>query len=212
MTNLNDIKNYTYVKELGVGITGYVSLAQHKHTNQFYAIKCFQLRKRILTEHIPRDFYLLNFSSVLSKSDFNDEVRLHTLFNSKNVGPILYASWIENGLGYMVLEVWDRHLENGETLTEKEYSKIKNQIQTIHKCGYLHLDIKSDNILVKLDQNNEIIDITITDFGLMPVSIRDALEKGAHFDVCNRLKYFPNKPEDVDMKLLEIMKTQLNIS
>jgi len=101
MTTLKGIENYKYIKELGFGIAAYVSLAQHKDNHQFYAIKCFQLRKRILPKDIPDLFYIKDFSSVISKRDFNKEVDLHQLLNSKSVGPKLYISWIKNGLGYM---------------------------------------------------------------------------------------------------------------
>jgi serine/threonine protein kinase len=42
--------------------------------------------------------------------------------------------------------------------------RLKSQIKTIHNLGYIHLDIKPDNILIKI-KDNKIVDITLTDFG-----------------------------------------------
>ena len=128
MTNLKGIHKYTYERELGFGCFSYVSLARNKHNKQLYAIKCFQLEQEIPEHLIPPLFYINGFCSVINESQFNDEVRLHTLFNSKSIGPILYTNWVKDGLGYMVLEVWDRALEVGDVVSKVHISKIENQI------------------------------------------------------------------------------------
>ena len=208
--NLNGIENYIYKNELGFGCFSYVSLAQNKHNKQLYAIKCFQLEKEIPNHHIPSFFYILNYASVISENEFKKEVYLHTLFNSKGIGPKLYANWIENGLGYMILEVWDRVLEIGDSISETHISKLKTQLHIIHQSKYVHLDVKLDNILIKVDNQDQIIDITLTDFGLMPVHIEKVKDSGHYLLICKKLGCDPKQPSLVDMKLLEKAVSLLN--
>jgi len=213
MDNLRGVQNYKYEKELGIGISSFVSLVQNKNNNQHYALKCLRLRKRILKQDIPNIYINLEFFSVISKNDFNNEVNLHILLNTKNIGPKLYTFWIENGFGYMLLEVWDRCLSFNDILSEDLSVKLQNQLTEFHKCGYLHLDIKLDNVLVKIDDKNEIIDLTLTDFGLMPCLINDAktFKNGDYIEICKNLNYFPKNPEKIDNILLEKMKTSIII-
>ena len=89
-------------------------------------------------------------------------------------------------------------MKKNDVLTTRLWSKLKSQLSTIHQLGYLHLDIKLDNVLIKVDDKNQIKDVTLNDFGLMPCLIENAknLENGDYIGICKRLCYFPNLPKE----------------
>ncbi len=78
------------------------------------------------------------------------------------------------------------------------------------------MDIRLDNILIKFGvlregDGNQIIDITLTDFGLLPVHISKVQDNEAYMAICKNLKCDPKEPELVDMKLLEQVKALIKI-
>lgn len=127
------------------------------------------------------DYNSNNYKEIIKEKyiNFNKEAEISLLFSSFNIGPKIYKYWICNdiNIGVIITEKWDTTLR--EFTDGYEYKKrvsilcnkllvdkLNNQINEIHKLGYIHYDIKPENILIKLDNKNEIIDITITDFGL----------------------------------------------
>ena len=75
----------------------------------------------------------------------------------------------------IVLPLFDKSLFDylrklGKPVDENEARRIFNLIASgVHHChqnGIIHCDLKPANILVNLDENQNIVDVCITDFGL----------------------------------------------
>lgn len=115
------------------------------------------------------------------KSDLDDwttEVNVTIEFNKYGVGAKLASAWLcenefENPdgsikrdlLGIMVSEKWDGNMENQPCLSRELLDKLENQVNIIHKLGYVHMDIYPKNILCKKNWFGTITDVTLTDFG-----------------------------------------------
>ena len=46
------------------------------------------------------------------------------------------------------------------------YVKVAQAIQHCHKNGIIHGDVKTDNVLVKLDKKNDVAEVRLADFNL----------------------------------------------
>jgi hypothetical protein len=115
------------------------------------------------------------------KSDLDDwtaEVNVTIEFNKYGVGAKLASAWLcENEfvkpdgsikrdlLGIIVSEKWDGNMENQPCLSRELLDKLENQVNIIHKLGYVHMDIFPKNVLCKKNWFGTITDVTLTDFG-----------------------------------------------
>lgn len=107
-------------------------------------------------------------------TDFKKELDYSTIFSKKKVSPRLYDGWlcteiideIQFTVGILVYEKWDGELLVNDVLSKKMLAKWKRMIKVIHKAGYVHADLYPKNILVKRDDDGEVVDMVITDFGL----------------------------------------------
>lgn len=93
------------------------------------------------------------------------EVDIIKKFSALGVGPKFIGSWECENVLFIVTEKWDGTLHDDICLKENLIKKICQQIDAIHKIGYVHGDIVEKNVLVKI-KNDEIIDVTLTDFGV----------------------------------------------
>ena len=164
---LTCFKHYHLKELIGSGTCGLVYTAINTLNLNYYAIKLqnLYLHKK---DFINIDNYNIAKNNIYQ--EFHTEANITKLFDSYGIGPKFYDSWTNNELeiGIIVTELWDTTLEdyNLSILPEKIISKLRYQIESIHNIGYIHYDIKKQNILINLNNNDEIIDITITDYGL----------------------------------------------
>lgn len=164
---INPLKNY-YLKELiGSGTAGLVYSAVNQTDSKNYAIK---LENLYIDKNSLKN--INNYENVKNNiyQEFYKEVNITKVFNDNNIGPKFFDSWINNELeiGIIVTELWDTTLKlyNSCNIPENIINKLRQEIEKIHSIGYIHYDIKKDNILIKINDNDEITDITITDFNL----------------------------------------------
>lgn len=164
---LNSFKHYHLKELIGSGTCGLVYSAINTLNSKFYAIKLQNLYVN-KADFINIDNYNIVRHNIYQ--EFDTEVNITKLFNSYNIGPKFYDTWINNDLeiGIIVTELWDSNLEYYDLsiLSENIIKKLRSQIELIHNIGYIHYDIKKQNILINFNDDNEIIDITITDYGL----------------------------------------------
>ena len=96
---------------------------------------------------------------------FTREAELTRKMSDENIGPKFYGFWRCEDAGIIILEKWDGELDKNVCINIELINKLQTQVKDLHDMGYIHADIMEKNVLVK-KEGKEIIDITLTDFGL----------------------------------------------
>jgi len=154
---VNNLKKhgFVFVSELGSGGFGTVVKVKHKISNQYFAVKKLKSSRKENPENILR------------------EIQAIASLNDPNV--ISYNhSFIEDNELYLVMEYCSRgSLRDWLSKTGKleiDYTvniflRLTHTFGFLHKKGYIHHDIKPDNILFTEDK------VKISDFGTVNTSI-----------------------------------------
>ncbi|OHT07724.1 hypothetical protein TRFO_23999 [Tritrichomonas foetus] len=141
-----DSDDFIFLREIGQGSYGVVSLQIHKKTGILVAIKSFNKQKKKILRREKEIYKLLKHPSI---------VRCYGFIKS------LYSSLVFEYIAKGDL----RQAINEKSLTNTHKSKIILQIlfgiDYMHAKGIMHRDIKCDNILL-----NDNYDAFITDFDL----------------------------------------------
>ena len=188
--SLIERNKYKLHEKLGEGSYGEVFLAEENQTREPVAIKVMQLRTPSqLRNYIKEKYfgtYFPNCTNVLqsletySINDFRNLSELpYSIYQSNDVIMNLFDSEDDEDeeeisrYGVLVLEqmdfdLMDYILSKGK-LSEEESKLIFREIckgmKNIHDRHVAHLDLKPDNILVKLTRSHQIRSIKICDFG-----------------------------------------------
>ena len=149
-------EKYTFVRALGSGGQGKV--AEVKRKNKRYAIKQFNFKKDFDEEaQVLRELGM-------ARCDYFPQVR----------GELNY-----NGCPSLVMELLDTSLlalKRHDLLSEKKVLKIAiivtRALEALHAHGFVHCDIKPDNVMLSGDKR-----VVLVDFGL---AHRFLDESGAH--------------------------------
>jgi serine/threonine protein kinase len=146
------MRGYRIKKHIASGTYGSVSQACALKNNCNYAVKVIKLR------------------NAQERQAFEKEVNLSHILNQVNVGPKFYGAWHckERREGVIVTELWDGTLSaHLNKIDANVIDTLVAQIDAMHKRGWMHLDVKSANILVKLSKDKKrILRVTLTDFGI----------------------------------------------
>ncbi len=146
---------FEYISELGEGGFGQVVKVKHKLSEQFYAVKTLHKTRVLRPENILR------------------EIKAIAQLNNQNI--ISYNhSFIEEGTLFLVMEYCSRGslrdwlLSVGKldikTATDI-FLRLTHTFAFLHSKGFIHHDIKPDNLLFTDDK------IKISDFGTVNTSI-----------------------------------------
>lgn len=94
------------------------------------------------------------------------------------------------------------------TVPKKAIDDIKKELDRMHRCGFVHLDLHEDNVLVRLDDKKRKIErATICDFGLAK-AIKDVSAKDIA-DVIDDYDLKPtNDPEKLDFLMVREIEKQ----
>jgi len=146
---------FEYISELGEGGFGQVVKVKHKLSEQFYAIKTLHKTRVLRPENILR------------------EIKAIAKLNNQNI--ISYNhSFIEEGTLFLVMEYCSRGslrdwlLSVGKLdikTTTDIFLRLTHTFAFLHSKGFIHHDIKPDNLLFTDDK------IKISDFGTVNTSI-----------------------------------------
>ncbi|VIO95387.1 Uncharacterized protein BM_BM5867 [Brugia malayi] len=145
---------FEVVKHIGFGAFGRVSLVKKKDTGQVYAMKKLLKKDVIMKQqaaHVKAE------RDILAEADSNWIVKLYYSFQDEQ-SLYLIMEYVPGG-DMMQLLINKGLFE--EKLARFYIAELTCAIEYVHGLGFIHRDIKPDNILI--DQNGH---IKLTDFGL----------------------------------------------
>ena len=145
---------FTKIKTIGIGSFGEVSLVQKTDTGTLYAMKTLrkaEVWKRNQTAHVKAE------RDILSEADNKWVVKLHFSFQDK--GNLYFVmDYVPGGDMMSLLIKYGRFPEWAACFYIAE---LVCAVDSVHKLGFIHRDIKPDNILI--DERGH---LKLTDFGL----------------------------------------------
>ena len=145
---------FNMVKPLGIGAFGVVSLVRKVDTNKLYAMKTLRkadVLRRNQVAHVKAE------RDILAEADNEWVVKLFFSFqDSENLYFVM--EYIPGGDMMSLLIKLGTFPEH---LTLFYIAELVNAIESVHRMGFIHRDIKPDNILIGADGH-----IKLTDFGL----------------------------------------------
>ncbi|XP_054829586.1 serine/threonine-protein kinase LATS2 [Eublepharis macularius] len=149
-----DKSMFVKIKTLGIGAFGEVCLACKVDTHALYAMKTLR-KKDVLSRnqvaHVKAE------RDILAEADNEWVVKLYYSFQDKD-NLYFVMDYIPGGdmMSLLIrMEVFP------EKLARFYIAELTLAIESVHKMGFIHRDIKPDNILIDLDGH-----IKLTDFGL----------------------------------------------
>ncbi|XP_073439146.1 serine/threonine-protein kinase LATS2 [Dendrobates tinctorius] len=145
---------FVKINTLGIGAFGEVCLASKVDTKALYAMKTLR-KKDVLNRnqvaHVKAE------RDILAEADNEWVVKLYYSFQDKD-NLYFVMDYIPGGdmMSLLIrMEVFQEHL------ARFYIAELTLAIESVHKMGFIHRDIKPDNILIDLDGH-----IKLTDFGL----------------------------------------------
>ncbi|KAF1817211.1 Serine/threonine-protein kinase [Eremomyces bilateralis CBS 781.70] len=147
-------ENFKTIKIIGKGAFGEVKLVQRRNDGKIYALKSL-----VKTEMFKKDqlAHVRSERDILAESDSPWVVKLHTTFQD-NTFLYMLMEFLPGGDLMTMLIKYEIFTED---ITRFYMAELTLAIEAVHKLGFIHRDIKPDNIL--LDRNGH---IKLTDFGL----------------------------------------------
>ncbi|XP_073990977.1 serine/threonine-protein kinase warts isoform X2 [Rhodnius prolixus] len=149
-----DKSMFVKIKPIGVGAFGEVTLVRKIDTNHLYAMKTLRkadVLKRNQVAHVKAE------RDILAEADNEWVVKLYYSFQDKD-NLYFVMDYIPGG-DLMSLLIKLGIFE--EPLARFYIAELTCAVESVHKMGFIHRDIKPDNILIDRDGH-----IKLTDFGL----------------------------------------------
>uniref|UniRef100_A0AAR2M2D2 non-specific serine/threonine protein kinase n=1 Tax=Pygocentrus nattereri TaxID=42514 RepID=A0AAR2M2D2_PYGNA len=142
------------IKTLGVGAFGEVCLARKVDTGALYAMKTLRKKDVLLRNQVA---HVKAERDILAEADNEWVVKLYYSFQDKD-NLYFVMDYIPGG---DMMSLLIRLGIFGEELAQFYIAELTCAVESVHKMGFIHRDIKPDNILIDRDGH-----IKLTDFGL----------------------------------------------
>nr|XP_005160369.1 serine/threonine-protein kinase LATS1 isoform X1 [Danio rerio]AAI71344.1 LATS, large tumor suppressor, homolog 1 (Drosophila) [Danio rerio] len=142
------------IKTLGIGAFGEVCLARKVDTGALYAMKTLRKKDVLLRNQVA---HVKAERDILAEADNEWVVRLYYSFQDKD-NLYFVMDYIPGG---DMMSLLIRMGIFQEDLAQFYIAELICAVESVHKMGFIHRDIKPDNILIDRDGH-----IKLTDFGL----------------------------------------------
>ncbi|CAJ0596514.1 unnamed protein product [Cylicocyclus nassatus] len=142
------------IKTLGIGAFGEVCLARKVDTGALYAMKTLRKKDVLLRNQVA---HVKAERDILAEADNEWVVKLYYSFQDKD-NLYFVMDYIPGG---DMMSLLIRLGIFGEELAQFYIAELTCAVESVHKMGFIHRDIKPDNILIDRDGH-----IKLTDFGL----------------------------------------------
>ncbi|XP_008395531.1 serine/threonine-protein kinase LATS1 [Poecilia reticulata] len=149
-----DKSMFKRIKTLGIGAFGEVSLARKEDTGALYAMKTLRKKDVLLRNQVA---HVKAERDILAEADNEWVVRLYYSFQDKD-NLYFVMEYIPGG---DMMSLLIRLGIFKEELAQFYIAELTCALESVHKMGFIHRDIKPDNILIDGDGH-----IKLTDFGL----------------------------------------------
>nr|XP_058939436.1 serine/threonine-protein kinase LATS1 isoform X2 [Kogia breviceps] len=149
-----DKSMFVKIKTLGIGAFGEVCLARKVDTKALYATKTLRKKDVLLRNQVA---HVKAERDILAEADNEWVVRLYYSFQDKD-NLYFVMDYIPGGDMMSLLIRMGIFPEN---LARFYIAELTCAVESVHKMGFIHRDIKPDNILIDRDGH-----IKLTDFGL----------------------------------------------
>lgn len=152
-------RKYVFIKKIGSGLSGKVYKARSLNDESVYAIKVIKKNHHVCNRELEATRH------IASKGNFD---LVEIIESEQEIGIVM--PYYKNSDLYNFLD------EKAQAIPEKETLKITLQIlkaiEKIHNCGYVHLDIKPENIMFDKDNN-----VVLIDFGCSEPIDKEVLDR-----------------------------------
>jgi serine/threonine kinase 38 len=139
--------DFTPIKVIGKGAFGEVRLVQKKDTGHIYAMKILRKKDMLLKEQVA---HVRAERDILAEADHQWVVKMFYSFqDSRNL--YLVMEFLPGGDMMTLLIKKDTF---SEEMTQFYVAETASAIDYIHKLGFIHRDIKPDNLLLDSKVNN----------------------------------------------------------
>ncbi|CAG5127031.1 unnamed protein product [Candidula unifasciata] len=149
-----DASMFEKIKTLGVGAFGEVALVRKKDVGSLYAMKTLKKSNVIQRNQVA---HVKAERDILAEADNEWVVKLYYSFQDSD--SLYFVMDYVPGGDLMGLLIRKEILE--EHLAQFYIAELVLAIESVHRMGFIHRDIKPDNILIDKDGH-----IKLTDFGL----------------------------------------------
>uniref|UniRef100_W5NK60 non-specific serine/threonine protein kinase n=1 Tax=Lepisosteus oculatus TaxID=7918 RepID=W5NK60_LEPOC len=149
-----DKSMFVKIKTLGIGAFGEVCLARKVDTNALYAMKTLRKKDVLLRNQVA---HVKAERDILAEADNEWVVRLYYSFQDRD-NLYFVMDYIPGG---DMMSLLIRLGIFPEELARFYIAELTCAVESVHKMGFIHRDIKPDNILIDRDGH-----IKLTDFGL----------------------------------------------
>ncbi|XP_034999296.1 serine/threonine-protein kinase LATS1 isoform X2 [Hippoglossus stenolepis] len=149
-----DKSMFKRIKTLGIGAFGEVCLARKEDTGALYAMKTLRKKDVLLRNQVA---HVKAERDILAEADNEWVVRLYYSFQDKD-NLYFVMEYIPGG---DMMSLLIRLGIFKEELAQFYIAELTCAVESVHKMGFIHRDIKPDNILIDRDGH-----IKLTDFGL----------------------------------------------
>ncbi|KAG7508564.1 serine serine/threonine-protein kinase LATS1 [Solea senegalensis] len=149
-----DKSMFKRIKTLGIGAFGEVCLARKEDTGALYAMKTLRKKDVLLRNQVA---HVKAERDILAEADNEWVVRLYYSFQDKD-NLYFVMEYIPGG---DMMSLLIRLGIFKEELAQFYIAELTCAVESVHRMGFIHRDIKPDNILIDRDGH-----IKLTDFGL----------------------------------------------